>query len=86
MVVCDSLEKKGFAERRPDPMDRRIWRISMTPQGSRNFTKALAIVENLYRPLSQVISEKEIAKTLPLLERLYGHLKAKDTKPDRDRK
>lgn len=82
MVVCDSLEKKGLARRCPDPADRRIWRISVTPRGSKAFAKALAIVQALYRPLSRVISEKEVDKALPLLERLYGHLREKEKKQD----
>lgn len=32
-VVCDGLEKRGLAARLPDPEDRRIHRIAISPKG-----------------------------------------------------
>jgi DNA-binding MarR family transcriptional regulator len=29
--LIDRLEKRGFVERRPDPMDRRVWRLHLLP-------------------------------------------------------
>jgi DNA-binding MarR family transcriptional regulator len=29
--LVDRLERRGFVERRPDPADRRIWRLHLTP-------------------------------------------------------
>ncbi len=85
MVVCDSLEKKGFAERRPDPSDRRVWRISMTQAGTKVFADASAIVRSLYRPLTRIAPEAEIARALPLLERIYGHLAETEKKTKREK-
>jgi DNA-binding MarR family transcriptional regulator len=78
MVVCDSLERKGLARRCPDPADRRIRRIALTPSGAKTFAKALAIVEGLYRPLSRIVSERELTGALPLLEKIYTHLKDRE--------
>jgi MarR family transcriptional regulator for hemolysin len=78
MVICDSLQKKGLAERRLDPADRRVRRISMTPDGARSFAKAGAIVEKLYRPLAEATSDADIRKALPVLEELYGRLKERE--------
>ena len=32
--LVDRLESRGFVERRPDPDDRRIWRLHLTPQAA----------------------------------------------------
>src|SRR5690242_10917663 len=32
--LVDRLEARGFVERRPDPNDRRIWRLHLTPAAS----------------------------------------------------
>jgi DNA-binding MarR family transcriptional regulator len=84
MVICDSLQKKGLAERRGDPEDRRIWRISMTPRGLKGLAKALTVVEGLYRPLSRIVEDREIQKALPLLEKLYTYLVEKEQKRDQE--
>ena len=78
MVVCDSLQRKGLVERRADPTDRRIWRISLTAKGAGAFAQGLAIVKALYKPLLRVLSDQAVAKALPVLERLYGHLKERE--------
>ena len=78
MVVCDSLQRKGLVERRADPADRRVWRISLTQNGSGAFAKGLAIVKALYKPLLRLLSDQAVARALPVLERLYGHLKERE--------
>ncbi len=78
MVVCDSLQKKRLVERRADPADRRIWRIAMTPRGAEVFAEALRIVEELYRPFSLIVSERQIAQALPVLQRLYAQLRTQE--------
>jgi DNA-binding MarR family transcriptional regulator len=83
MVVCDSLEKKSFVERRPDPSDRRIWRICMTKEGGKMLEKGTRIVEGLYRPLAELIPEAQIERVLPVLERLYGHVKERERKMEK---
>jgi DNA-binding MarR family transcriptional regulator len=78
MVVCDSLEKKGFVERRPDSADRRVWRISLTETGARGHKKALKIVEGLYKPLIELVPREQVDSALPALERLYALVKERE--------
>jgi DNA-binding MarR family transcriptional regulator len=78
MVICDSLEKKGLAERRADPADRRIRRIFLTPAGKRTYAKAFSMVESLYRPMIEAFPEKEIIPVFPLLQRVYAYLKERE--------
>lgn len=75
MVIVDSLEKKGLAERRPDPTDRRRKRIHLTPRGKRTALRALETVKNLYEPLLAEFTEREISAAIPVLERLYMRLR-----------
>jgi hypothetical protein len=50
----------------------------MTSKGSGSFARGLAIVKALYKPLLGVLSDRAVAKALPVLERLYGHLKERE--------
>ena len=40
--VLDDLQERGLIERRPDPVDRRVRLLAITPAGRRAFTRAQA--------------------------------------------
>lgn len=46
-LLVDRLEERGLIERRPDPADRRVKQIAVTPAGRRLQKRAL---ERLYEP------------------------------------
>ena len=50
-AVVDSLESRGFVERKPDPLDRRVWLVDVTASGK-------DLVEGIYS--RDVVLRKEL--------------------------
>ena len=49
MVLCDSLEKKGWLNRVKDPSDRRVNRLRLTEEGKMVFASAYPIMLSGYQ-------------------------------------
>jgi DNA-binding MarR family transcriptional regulator len=60
VVTVDGLEKRGLAERRPAPTDRRARIVSVTPEGEKVATEAEAIIQRVY---------EDVLATLPPAQR-----------------
>jgi MarR family transcriptional regulator for hemolysin len=71
MVLCDSLEKKGWLKRMPDPNDRRVNRLILTDSGRNIYSKAYPLVRSGYEHILKGIGIKEFKKVIPTLEKLY---------------
>jgi DNA-binding MarR family transcriptional regulator len=74
MVICDSLEKKGWLNRMKDPSDRRVNRLILTGEGRDVFGKAYPIMLSGYQLFTRGISPKKIDEILPVLGDLYGYI------------
>jgi MarR family transcriptional regulator, transcriptional regulator for hemolysin len=48
VVTVDELERRGLAERRPSPTDRRARVIAVTPEGRRALERAHGVVQGVY--------------------------------------
>ena len=72
MVLCDSLEKKGWLNRVKDPSDRRVNRLVLTEDGRNVFAKAFPIMMSRYKIIAEGVSKEKIETALPVLEELYG--------------
>ena len=76
--VLDRLEKAGFIERRPDPADRRCWRLHLAPGSA----MVMAGVDRIAAELREEVfagiatAELEAAERVmsTLKERLRGHV------------
>ncbi len=66
----DSLERRGWVERRPMPTDRRVWLIAVTPSGELVAGQIAKIDERLRGELRDGISRKERRELNNLLNRL----------------
>lgn len=75
-VICDSLEKHGWAVRRGDPADRRTKRVCLTDAGREITRQAQQIVWGAYAAIAGVLSPEEVVAVVPKLERVYEALKA----------
>ena len=71
--VLDRLEKAGFVERRPDPKDRRCWRLYLAPGSER----VMAEVDTIANGLRTEVFEGVPAKDLEAMHRVLNVLKAR---------
>jgi DNA-binding MarR family transcriptional regulator len=71
MVICDSLEKRGWLTRAKDPTDRRVNRLLLTDAGRTVFTQAYPLMMTKYTIYANAISPHQIDAVLPILETLY---------------
>jgi DNA-binding MarR family transcriptional regulator len=74
-VICDSLEKHGWAERRRDPSDRRANRVCLTEDGRAAIEQAQAVVWSAYTAIGETLTADEVAAVVPKLERLFAAIK-----------
>ncbi len=66
--LLDKLEKRGIIERRRDPEDRRIYRVSMTREGARVLKNLTKLTRELHRRQFSTIPKKYIAMISRMLD------------------
>lgn len=71
MVICDSLEKKGLIQRKPDLSDRRVNRLVLTKKSKAIFDKAYPLIQKEFNGMLSGIPVKEMKCTLRMLEKLH---------------
>ena len=79
--VIDRLQAAGFVERRPDPKDRRAWRLYTTEQAQGVIDDMELIARDLRRDASAGIGHEELQQALSVISRIKENLHALDT-PD----
>ena len=82
MVLCDSLEKRGWLVRSRDKNDRRINRLTLTESGKNNYAQAMRLIQTGYEYVFDRTQSDELNRVLPFLENVYQHIK-EVTKEDR---
>ena len=73
----DRLEAEGLVARQPDPNDRRITRITITPEGRRRHAELSVVVAELDAELRGLLSPREITTLFNALSRIEQHVMAK---------
>ncbi|HKT26920.1 MarR family transcriptional regulator [Dyella sp.] len=76
--VIDRLQAAGFVERRPDPKDRRAWRLYTTAQASGVIDDMEHIARELRRECTKGVSYEEMTQAMDVLTRLKENLQALD--------
>lgn len=76
--VIDRLQAAGFVERRPDPKDRRAWRLYTTAQASGVIDDMERIARELRGECTAGISYEEMVQAMDVLTRLKENLQALD--------
>ena len=76
--VIDRLQAAGFVERRPDPKDRRAWRLYLTAQAHEVADDMERIALELRREATREIRYDELKQALAVLERIKANLQALD--------
>lgn len=72
--IVDRLEERGWVERRPDPVDRRINRIFLTERGERVHAAIWPIAQSTIADALMDLSEPELSLLTELLERVKSRL------------
>ncbi len=75
MVLCDSLERRGWLVRTRDRNDRRVNRLIVTEDGRRIYAQAMSLIETGYEYLFEKTPSDELDRVLPLLEKIYEHVR-----------
>jgi DNA-binding MarR family transcriptional regulator len=68
--LLDRMEKAGWVRRGDDPDDRRIYRVSLTPLGRRQWEKANARYVAAVEKVTQSLSADQMLECVGLLEEL----------------
>ncbi len=76
MVICDSLEKRGWVNRVVNENDRRIKRICLTDKGKKVYVEAQEILRNGINYIREKTSTEELKRVQPFLEKLSRNTKA----------
>jgi DNA-binding MarR family transcriptional regulator len=74
--VIDRLQAAGFVERRPDPKDRRAWRLYTTEQARVINDDMESIARELRRDATQGIDPDELRQALAVINRIKDNLLA----------
>ena len=75
-TMIDQLEGRGLVERRPDPDDRRVWLVAITPEGTALVEQFYAVDEEFRKDIRRDISRDERQQLASLLERLGTNVDA----------
>ena len=76
MVICASLEKRGWISRVPHENDRRIKRICLTEKGKKAYTEGQEILWNGINYMREKTLPEDLKEVLPFLKKLNRDTKA----------
>ncbi len=74
--VIDRLQAGGFVERRPDPKDRRAWRLYVTDQARVIVGDMEIIARGLRKDATRGIDHDELQQALAVIGRIKDNLQA----------
>lgn len=79
--MIDRLARAGMVERRPDPSDRRAWRLYLTELASPHLLEARTRADALIERALDGFSDGEQEQLRELLQRMRGNLGAAEVEP-----
>lgn len=74
--VIDRLQAAGFVERRPDPKDRRAWRLYVTDQARGVIADMELIAQGLRKDATIGVDVAEMEQAMGVLNRIKENLQA----------
>ena len=82
--LIDRLEARGMVERRPDPRDRRIWRLHLRPEAHEELREISRQRIEINRMLTANLDPQTIETTTEALIAMKAVLTARRTDPEQD--
>lgn len=70
----DRLAGEGLIERRPDPIDRRVTRIFVTPLGEHRRDELAKVAESVDAELRSILTDREAATLIKALLKIEQHI------------
>jgi len=80
-AMIDTLEKKGFVKREPDPKDRRAILISLTDKGKQYLKNVKPHGDGMSQRLLSCLNDEEIEMIYSLTRRIREHIRDQISKP-----
>jgi len=81
--LTDRLEREGLVERRNDPADRRVQRISLTPRGRALFTEMASVHRDWIVDILQGLDKEGVERLMAGLATVKASVDASETNPGR---
>ena len=75
--MIDRLQEAGLVERRPDPVDRRAWRLFLTDKGRQLHLRLRPFAEETFAIAIEGLDDREQAELTAMLERIRVNLTRK---------
>jgi len=72
--LLDSLERRGYVERSPNPSDRRSLTVALTPAGQTVLQRLRTLVHEREKAWMSGFSEAELVDYIEMLHRIQDHL------------
>jgi DNA-binding MarR family transcriptional regulator len=79
--LTDRLEREGLVERRGDPADRRVQRISLTPRGRALFTEMARVHRDWIIDILQGLDKDSVEQLMAGLALVKASVDASETNP-----
>lgn len=79
--LVDRLETNGLIERNPDPHDRRIWRLTLTPKSTGILKQIAAFRRELHDQMADGIDEPSLLALASCLQRMRVNLTGRKLSP-----
>jgi MarR family transcriptional regulator, organic hydroperoxide resistance regulator len=76
-MLLPEMERRGLVERRPDPHDKRLRRLFLTPLGEEHATRGLAVHVALIEHMMEALSAEECDAIGEMMHRVIQHMKDK---------
>lgn len=74
--IVDRLEEAGLVERRPDPVDRRVWRLFLTAKAEPVIERLKLVAEEVLAGALQGVSKDELKAMRGTLQRIRENMSA----------
>lgn len=74
--IVDRLEEAGLVERRPDPIDRRVWRLLLTDKAGPVIDRLTSVAEEILASALNGVSEEELKAMRGTLQRIRENMSA----------
>jgi len=80
--LIDRLQARRLVERRPDPADRRVWRLHLTPEAAPILARIDAYRAELHAKLTAGLDRDTVLRVVEALLNMKSQLLADDRVPD----